>query len=91
DWSFQAELYLFRGPGASPEDRLDFVLRKKAAEGVHIYIMLWWGASIATGGSVNSAHVQDVFAADSGITVLRHPTNNVVFKWSHHQKIVVID
>ncbi len=91
DWSLQPCLYLYRGEDATADDRLDFLLKRKAADGVKIYILVWWEVSLAVGTTVNSGHVESVFAADKNIMVLRHPKNNVMHKWSHHQKFVVVD
>jgi phosphatidylserine/phosphatidylglycerophosphate/cardiolipin synthase-like enzyme len=91
DWSFQPEVYLTRGPNSGPADRLDVILKRKAAEGVTVCILLWWEVSIAVGESVDSGYVQQTFQNVPNLTVLRHPLNNVVGKWSHHQKSVVID
>lgn len=91
DWSFQPEVYLRRGPGCGPQHRLDVVLKEKAAQGVSIFILLWWEVSLAVNGAVNTQHVRDVFADVPNVTVLCHPINNVMGKWSHHQKFVVLD
>ncbi len=91
DWSFQPEIYLRRGPGSGPEHRLDNVLKQKAAQGVQIFILLWWEVAMAVNGAVNTAHVRDVFENVPNITVLCHPINNVMGRWSHHQKFVVLD
>lgn len=48
DWSFQPELYLNRGPDASPSDRLDRVLHAKAREGVKVHILIWWQTAVGT-------------------------------------------
>ncbi len=91
DWSLSPEVYLLRGHDGGPHTRLDVVLKKKAAEGVKVNILLWWEIFVAVGGAVNSQHVKDVFKDDKNITVFAHPVNNIVWKWSHHQKFVVID
>jgi phospholipase D1/2 len=87
----QPELYLVRGIGSSSNCRLDRILLERANAGVKVFILLWWEASIAVGGSVCSEHTQRIFAGVKNIFVLRNPPNNIVGKWTHHQKFVVID
>jgi phospholipase D1/2 len=70
-------------------NRLDFILKQKAEEGVKICILVWSETKIAVG--LNSENVQAKMSAlHKNISVQRHPLNYPL-KWSHHQKIVVVD
>eukprot|EP01125_Pyxidicula_operculata_P003698 TRINITY_DN1494_c0_g2_i1.p1 TRINITY_DN1494_c0_g2~~TRINITY_DN1494_c0_g2_i1.p1 ORF type:complete len:2944 (-),score=819.76 TRINITY_DN1494_c0_g2_i1:104-8935(-) len=94
DWFFSCEVYLIRDSfPLKDEDRLDIILRKKAEEGVQISILIWNETKIAT--TLNSEYVQKKMEdlnppGTNNIKVQRHPFSYPV-KWSHHQKILVID
>ncbi len=54
DWSLSPEVYLLRGPEGGPHTRLDVVLKKKARQGVHIFILLWWEVAMAVGADCSN-------------------------------------
>ena len=75
--------------------RLDKILLKKAEEGVHIYILLYWETKLAM--DLGSDVVLDVLKHEN-IEILRHPSYSTpvehpttLLRWSHHEKIIVID
>ncbi|KAI8376797.1 hypothetical protein BD560DRAFT_445548 [Blakeslea trispora] len=94
DWWLSPELYLRRPPEKNQEFRLDRLLKRKAEEGVKIYIIVYKEMAVAL--TINSAHTKSwLQSLHKNIVVVRHPDhrsidNNVLF-WSHHEKIVIVD
>lgn len=61
-----------------------------AKEGIKIYIILFQEVKNALYN--NSSFVKKYFALYSdNIFVIRHPRKNYVGKWSHHEKMLIID
>ncbi|KAF9181195.1 hypothetical protein BGZ51_005587 [Haplosporangium sp. Z 767] len=93
DWWLSPELYLRRPSEKNEEFRLDRLLKKKAMEGVMIYIVIYKEVSLAL--TLDSAHTK-IWLQDlhPNIQVQRHPdhlkVNSTQF-WAHHEKICVID
>lgn len=97
DWQMSPFIFMKRPENGvtSLEWRLDKILLKKAEEGIHIYILLYWETKLAM--YLGSDVVQEVLK-HKNIEVLRHPSYSTLFehpttllRWSHHEKIVVID
>ncbi|KAG0348929.1 hypothetical protein BG004_003646 [Podila humilis] len=93
DWWLSPELYLRRPPEKNEEFRLDRLLKKKAMEGVMIYIVVYKEVSLAL--TLDSAHTK-IWLQDlhKNIQVQRHPDHLKVKGtqfWAHHEKICVID
>ncbi|KAF9966135.1 hypothetical protein BGZ70_003198 [Mortierella alpina] len=93
DWWLSPELYLRRPPEKNEEFRLDRLLKRKAEEGVKIYVVVYKEISLAL--TLDSAHtktwLQDLHP---NIQVQRHPDHISVTAtqfWAHHEKICVID
>ncbi|KAF9902851.1 hypothetical protein BX616_001791, partial [Lobosporangium transversale] len=93
DWWLSPELYLRRPPEKNEEFRLDRLLKRKAEEGVKIYVVVYKEISLAL--TLDSAHtktwLQDLHR---NIQVQRHPDHigvNATQFWAHHEKICVID
>ncbi|KAI9248403.1 hypothetical protein BY458DRAFT_560172 [Sporodiniella umbellata] len=85
-------LYLRRPPAKYPEFRLDELLKRKAEEGVMIYIVVYKEVELAM--TLDSAHTKkSLQSLHENIIVQRHPDHAVggTFFWSHHEKFVVID
>ncbi|KAI9365193.1 hypothetical protein BD770DRAFT_378002 [Pilaira anomala] len=92
DWWLTPELYLRRPPSKYPEYRLDAQLKRKADQGVKIYVVVYKEVEMAL--TLDSRHTKDSLQALSeNIIVLRHPDHFIggTFFWSHHEKFVVID
>ncbi|EFC48698.1 predicted protein, partial [Naegleria gruberi] len=92
DWCLHPTLYLLRGDGKEVADsRLDILLKKKASQGVRIYILLWNETSLA-GLNLNTKKTKNYLKSlyPKNIYVKTHPKQYPV-EWSHHQKLVVID
>ncbi|KAF8965990.1 hypothetical protein BGZ46_000489 [Entomortierella lignicola] len=93
DWWLSPELYLRRPPEKNEDFRLDRLLKRKAEEGVKIYIVVYKEISVAL--TLDSAHtktwLQDLHP---NIQVQRHPDHISVTAtqfWAHHEKICVVD
>ncbi|KAI7896962.1 uncharacterized protein EV154DRAFT_490014 [Mucor mucedo] len=92
DWWLTPELYLRRPPSKYPEYRLDALLKRKADEGVKIYVVVYKEVELAL--TLDSRHTKDSLQALSeNIIVLRHPDHDLggTFFWSHHEKFVIVD
>ncbi|KAF9909452.1 hypothetical protein EC991_008591 [Linnemannia zychae] len=93
DWWLSPELYLRRPPEKNEEFRLDRLLKKKAQDGVKIYVVVYKEITLAL--TMDSAHtktwLQDLHP---NIQVQRHPDHLSVTAtqfWAHHEKICVVD
>ncbi|KAG1511951.1 hypothetical protein G6F47_007715 [Rhizopus delemar] len=90
DWWLSPQLYLRRPPKGNEEYRLDRLLKRKACEGVMIYIVLYKNVSVAL--PLDSQYTRDwMQAVHPNIIVQRH--SNLAYSplWAHHEKILVID
>ncbi|KAF9110098.1 hypothetical protein BGX27_006778 [Mortierella sp. AM989] len=93
DWWLSPELYLRRPPEKNEDFRLDRLLKRKAEEGIKIYIVVYKEISLAL--TLDSAHTK-IWLQDlhPNIQVQRHPDHISVTAtqfWAHHEKICVID
>ncbi|KAG9057927.1 hypothetical protein FS842_002929 [Serendipita sp. 407] len=94
DWWLSPELYLRRPPAKFPEYRIDRLLKKKASEGVRIYIIVY--KEVTQGMNLGSSHTKHhLMDLHENIAVIRHPdhigTVDSTRIWSHHEKVVVVD
>ncbi|OMJ16123.1 Phospholipase D1 [Smittium culicis] len=91
-WWISPEIYLKRPPELFPTYRLDRLLKRKAEQGVKIYILIYKEVKISL--SINSAHTKRKLGSlHKNIVVQRHPDHyagGTTF-WAHHEKLVVID
>ncbi|RUP45335.1 hypothetical protein BC936DRAFT_148300 [Jimgerdemannia flammicorona] len=87
DWWLSPELHLRRPPHKYPEYRLDTLLKRKAAEGVKIYIVVYEEVEQAL--TMNSRHTRKALEGN-GIVVQRHPDHAIggTFFWA---KMCVVD
>ncbi|KAF8317462.1 phospholipase D/nuclease [Clavulina sp. PMI_390] len=94
DWWLTPELYLRRPPAYFPEWRLDRLLKRKAEEGVMVYVIVY--KEVTETMTMSSRHTKHALEGlHKNITVMRHPdhigaVDSVEF-WSHHEKVVVVD
>ena len=91
DWWLSPEFYLKRPVNAdqNSDSRLDRVLKSVADKGVKVFILLYKEVTFAL--TLNSLYTKRRLEGLSpNIKVLRHPPS-VVFLWSHHEKMVIID
>ncbi|KAF2456192.1 putative phospholipase PldA [Lineolata rhizophorae] len=104
DWWLSPELFLRRPPYQNQQWRLDRVLKRKAEQGVKIYVVVYKEVSQAL--TCNSRHTKQALMSlcpegspgHGNIIVMRHPDHNVfenfgdmTFYWAHHEKFIVID
>ncbi|QDS70930.1 hypothetical protein FKW77_006746 [Venturia effusa] len=104
DWWLSPELFLRRPPYFNQEYRLDQILKRRAEQGVKIYIIVYKEVEAAL--TCNSQHTKRslmgmIVKGQPGyenIKVMRHPDHNVfenlgdmTFYWAHHEKFIVID
>ncbi|RSL89429.1 hypothetical protein CEP51_001212 [Fusarium floridanum] len=104
DWWLSPELFLRRPPHATQEYRLDKLIKRKAEEGVQIYVSIYKEVEQAL--TCNSAHSKHALRrlcpkgspGHGNIHVARHPDHNVfenlgdmTLFWAHHEKFIVVD
>ncbi|XP_013417793.1 phospholipase D1 isoform X3 [Lingula anatina] len=93
DWWLSPEILLRRTIGEGPKWQLVDTLRRKAVQGVKIFVLLYKEVELALG--INSLYSKQVLVKELGdnVKVLRHPDHvpGGVLLWAHHEKIVVVD
>ncbi|KAF7727103.1 Phospholipase D1 [Apophysomyces ossiformis] len=90
DWWLSPELYLRRPPKGNEEYRIDRLLKRKACEGVMIYIVIYKNLSVAL--PLDSQHTRDwLQGIHPNIIVQRHANLTTSPLWAHHEKILVVD
>ncbi|XP_078420518.1 phospholipase D1-like isoform X4 [Cetorhinus maximus] len=92
DWWLSPEIFLKRPVVEGNHWRLDYVLKRKAQQGVKIFVILYKEVELALG--INSDYSkQTLKRLHPNIKVMRHPdhVSSSVYLWAHHEKIVVID
>ncbi|KAI9261025.1 hypothetical protein EDC94DRAFT_610604 [Helicostylum pulchrum] len=90
DWWLSPQLYLRRPPKGNEEYRLDRLLKRKACEGVMIYIVIYKNVSVAL--PLDSQHTRDwMHNVHPNIIVQRHANLTSSPFWAHHEKILVVD
>ncbi|KAJ9102280.1 hypothetical protein QFC19_004828 [Naganishia cerealis] len=91
DWWISPELYL-RRPG-DERYRLDNLLKRKAEEGVKIFIIIYNEVSDKTTPTDSLYTKQRLVGLHPNIMVQRSPSHfqTGTFFWSHHEKMCVID
>uniref|UniRef100_A0A0W0EW24 Phospholipase n=1 Tax=Moniliophthora roreri TaxID=221103 RepID=A0A0W0EW24_MONRR len=94
DWWLTPQLYLRRPPAKHPEWRIDKILKRKAEQGVKVYVIVYKEvtqtmtmSSKLTKMALESLH--------PNVQCIRHPdhigSKDSVQFWSHHEKVVVVD
>ncbi|KAF9810816.1 hypothetical protein IEO21_06796 [Rhodonia placenta] len=94
DWWLTPELYLRRPAAYNQEWRLDRLLKRKAEEGVRIYVVVY--KEVTQTMSMSSSHTKHALEdLHPNIACMRHPdhigSQDDVEFWSHHEKLVIID
>ncbi|CAM1511164.1 Fc.00g086770.m01.CDS01 [Cosmosporella sp. VM-42] len=102
DWWLSPELFLRRPPYHNQEFRIDKLLKRKAAEGVKVFVNVYKEVEQAL--TCNSAHTKHALTIPKGepgadnLRIVRHPDHNVfenaadmTMYWAHHEKLIVID
>uniref|UniRef100_A0A0N4WZG3 Phospholipase n=1 Tax=Haemonchus placei TaxID=6290 RepID=A0A0N4WZG3_HAEPC len=92
-WWLSPEIYMKRPALEGNYWRLDEILKRKANQGVHIFILMYKEMEMALG--LNSMYSKRTFQAlHPNIKVMRHPDHypsTGTFFWAHHEKLVIID
>ncbi|XP_053566112.1 phospholipase D1 [Bombina bombina] len=92
DWWLSPEIFLKRPVVEGNRWRLDCILKRKAQQGVKIFVMLYKEVELALG--INSEYSKrTLLRVHPNIKVMRHPDHmsSSVYLWAHHEKLVVID
>uniref|UniRef100_A0A8C7XPW3 Phospholipase n=1 Tax=Oryzias sinensis TaxID=183150 RepID=A0A8C7XPW3_9TELE len=92
DWWLSPEIFLKRPVVEGNRWRLDCILKRKAEQGVRIFVMLYKEVELALG--INSGYSKrTLLQLHPNIKVMRHPdhVSSSVYLWAHHEKIIVID
>ncbi|KAF4086491.1 hypothetical protein AMELA_G00107050 [Ameiurus melas] len=92
DWWLSPEIFLKRPVVEGNRWRLDCILKRKAQQGVRIFVMLYKEVELALG--INSEYSKrTLLHLHPNIKVMRHPdhVSSSVYLWAHHEKLVVID
>ncbi|XP_071503724.1 phospholipase D1-like [Diadema antillarum] len=94
DWWLIAEIYMKRPAVEGNRWRLDCILKRKAEQGVKVFVLLYKEVEMAL--VLGSQHTkQTLMALHPNIQVMRHPDHIPggagVMLWAHHEKAVVID
>ncbi|XP_053163806.1 phospholipase D1 isoform X2 [Hemicordylus capensis] len=92
DWWLSPEIFLKRPVVEGNRWRLDCILRRKAQQGVRIFVMLYKEVELTLG--INSEYSKrTLMHLHPNIKVMRHPdhVSSSVYLWAHHEKLVVID
>lgn len=93
DWWLSPELYLRRPPEGNQKWRLDRILKRKAQQGVKIFVVIYRnvGPTIPIDSMWTKHSLLDLH---ENIHVIRSPnqliTKNSLF-WAHHEKLCVVD
>lgn len=93
DWWLSPELYLRRPPEGNQKWRLDRILKRKAEQGVKIFVIVYRNVNQAIPiDSLWTKH--SLLDLHENIHVMRSPNqlkNKGALFWSHHEKLCVID
>ncbi|XP_063062695.1 phospholipase D1 [Engraulis encrasicolus] len=92
DWWLSPEIFLKRPVVEGNYWRLDWILKRRAQQGVKIFVMLYKEVELALG--INSEYSKrTLLHLHPNIKVMRHPdhVSSSVYLWAHHEKILVID
>uniref|UniRef100_A0A915B7M1 Phospholipase n=3 Tax=Parascaris univalens TaxID=6257 RepID=A0A915B7M1_PARUN len=93
DWWLSPEIYLKRPLVEGNRWRLDELLRRKAEQGVRIFVLLYKEMEMALG--LNSIYTKRTLQGlHKNIKVMRHPDHYLssgTFFWAHHEKLVIVD
>ncbi|KAK0153606.1 Phospholipase D1 [Merluccius polli] len=92
DWWLSPEIFLKRPVVEGNHWRLDCILKRKAQQGVRVFVMLYKEVELALG--INSEYSKrTLMHLHPNIKVMRHPdhVSSSIYLWAHHEKIIVID
>lgn len=92
DWWLSPEIYMKRPAIDGDYWRLDQILKRKAQQGIKVFLLLFKEVELALGISSYYSK-QKLVELHENIKVLRHPDHALsgIILWAHHEKIVVVD
>ena len=93
DWWISPELYLRRGTDNDDRYRLDNLLKRKAEEGVKIFVIIYNEVSDKTTPTDSQYTKKRLMGLHPNIMVQRSPSHlqSGILLWSHHEKLCVVD
>ena len=92
DWWLSPELYMRRPPAISQKWRLDRLLKRKAEEGVKIFVIVYRNIDAAV--PIDSQYTKfSLLDLHPNVFVQRSPNQfrQNTFFWAHHEKICIVD
>ncbi|KAK4939587.1 Phospholipase D1 [Elasticomyces elasticus] len=92
DWWLSPELYMRRPPAISQKWRLDRLLKRKAEEGVKIFVIVY--RNIESAIPIDSQYTKfSLLDLHPNVFVQRSPNQfrQNTFFWAHHEKLCIID
>ena len=92
DWWLSPELYMRRPPAISQKWRIDRLLKKKAEEGVKIFVIMY--RNIESAIPIDSEYSKfSLLDLHPNVFVQRSPNQirQNTFFWAHHEKLCLID
>ncbi|KKY21562.1 putative phospholipase d1 [Phaeomoniella chlamydospora] len=92
DWWLSPELYMRRPPAISQRWRLDRLLKRKAEEGVKIFVIMY--RNIESAIPIDSGYTKfSLLDLHPNVFVQRSPNQirQNTFFWAHHEKLCLID
>ncbi|RMZ87843.1 hypothetical protein DV736_g4931, partial [Chaetothyriales sp. CBS 134916] len=92
DWWLSPEIYLRRPPAISQKWRLDRILKKKAEEGVKVFVIVY--RNIESAIPIDSQYTKfSLLDLHPNIFVQRSPNQfrQNTFFWAHHEKVCIVD
>lgn len=92
DWWLSPELYLRRPPQGNQQWRLDRLLKRKAEQGVKIFIVIY--RNVGQFIPIDSLYTKhSLLDLHENIFVMRSPNQWIqnTYFWAHHEKICMID
>ncbi|KAK7900351.1 Phospholipase D1 [Exophiala xenobiotica] len=92
DWWLSPELYMRRPPAISQKWRLDRLLKRKAEEGVKIFVIVY--RNIESAIPIDSQYTKfSLLDLHPNVFVQRSPNQfrQNTFFWAHHEKLCIVD
>ena len=92
DWWLSPEIYMRRPPAISQKWRLDRLLKKKAEEGVKIFVIVYRNVESAI--PIDSQYTKfSLLDLHPNVFVQRSPNQfrQNTFFWAHHEKLCIVD
>jgi phospholipase D1/2 len=92
DWWLSPELYLRRPAAISQDWRLDRLLKKKADQGVKIFVIIYRNVESAI--PISSDYTKQVLINLGPNVIIQRSPNQLkqnTFFWAHHEKVLIVD